>query len=106
MGHGRDESLLQQKNGIAQHFTKDGGFRRAYGVPGLYYSDINPDSNDPLVMIQSSDLARFAAIKQLAAIEDSNRVEELRVAITHQYLKEEKGMSDKAIKTLTEIFGK
>jgi hypothetical protein len=84
-------------------------FNKVYGVNGVYYSDVDIEVNAPLVIIQSSDLARFVAIKEIATYfdEDDNlnkdKIEKRRLKIAEEYLLKT-GMSEDTIKTLNNIF--
>ena len=75
-------------------------FYKAYGIKGVYFSDLDKDINSaPLVVIQSYDLARLVASKQLAGtdINTEKAVEKKAQEISRNYLLEI-GMSEDTIR--------
>jgi len=90
-------------------YDPDNAFYKAYGINGIYYSDLDNEFTAPLVVIQSADLARFVAIKQIAEkylnTDEYNEeeIEKLRIKIGENYLIEN-GMSPETVAALRDIY--
>lgn len=101
---------------IAVAFKKDEfgpstPFARAYGIKGVYLSDLDDEiSSSPLVVIQSSDLAELVAAKELAdhwADREGYNDQHIRLKakeISKNYLLED-GMSEETYNLLQELHG-
>ena len=86
-------------------------FAKAYGVKGVYFSDLDEDiPSSPLVLIQSQDLAELVATKKLADHwadsegYNDEAIQQLAQEISKTYLLEN-GMSVETYNHLNNIFG-
>lgn len=86
-------------------------FARAYGIKGVYLSDLDDEIlSSPLVVIQSSDLAELVAAKKLAehwADREGYNNQQIQLKakeISKNYLLEN-GMSEETYKFFQELHG-
>jgi hypothetical protein len=86
-------------------------FARAYGIKGVYLSDLDDEIlSSPLVVIQSSDLAELVAAKKLAdywADREGYNDQQIQIKakeISKNYLIEN-GMSEETYKFFEELHG-
>lgn len=98
---GRQQEIDGNRRIIARRFKDPGAFRDVFGVPGLYFNELDEDAG-ALVIIQSSDFLRLVATAELADV-DAQAIDALKEQLVHKHLRMAKGWTDEHIKNVALI---